>query len=340
MKTRTTGTKLALLALPLGTQPALAQSAAPAARAQAVELFDSATSLFEAKRYAEACPKFAESYRLEPQLGVALHLADCLEHNGQFASAYAAFRDASELAAKKGDERQQLADEHAAVLKPKLSRLTINIPDAARLPGLNIGRDGIALAPAAWGTPIAVDPGEHHLIASAPGRKPWETTLTVPAEAGLQTIDIPILEAAPPEPARAQPSPEPERTSDSGSTQRLLGYVAGGVGAVGIGVGIGFAIRKGNKIDQANAICPAPTNQCPPGTLEQSQTHLNQLTSDARTAGTISSIGFVAGAVALAGGVVLIVTAPRTANHEERGAFRLAPWFGPGGAGIAADRSF
>jgi len=105
MTRRIAAAVLVALAALLRVNGAVAQDAAPAARAQAVELFDAAAALAEKGRYADACPKYAESYRLDPQLGAVLHLADCLEHNGELASAYAAFREASELAAKKGDPR-------------------------------------------------------------------------------------------------------------------------------------------------------------------------------------------------------------------------------------------
>src|SRR5690349_12341464 len=104
--------------------PALAQQEAKAA---AVSAFDEARRLSEAGQVAEACLKFGESQRLDPQLGTLLHLADCLERNGQTASAWASFRDAAELAATRGDQRQALAEERAASLLPRLSKLQIEV---------------------------------------------------------------------------------------------------------------------------------------------------------------------------------------------------------------------
>ena len=46
-----------------------------AARAAAVQLFDEGDKFMQDGHYAEACPKLAESNRLDPQLGALLYLA-------------------------------------------------------------------------------------------------------------------------------------------------------------------------------------------------------------------------------------------------------------------------
>src|SRR5258706_3292372 len=78
---------------------ALAQDA----KAAAVSAYDEAETLIAQGKLAEACPRYAESQRLDPQLGTLLHLADCMERNGQTASAWAGFREASEVAGTLGD---------------------------------------------------------------------------------------------------------------------------------------------------------------------------------------------------------------------------------------------
>ncbi|MCL2451247.1 MAG: hypothetical protein FWD17_20060, partial [Polyangiaceae bacterium] len=64
-----------------GAGHAFAQTASEEAAAEA--LFEQGRDLMLAGRVAEACPKFAESERLDPAPGTLLNLATCYERNGQ-----------------------------------------------------------------------------------------------------------------------------------------------------------------------------------------------------------------------------------------------------------------
>src|SRR5580692_5602780 len=90
--------------------------AAQAEVGKADALFNAGRSLLEAGEYSDACPKFAESQKLAPGLGVTLYLADCYERVGRTASALAEFRRAIVIAAARGDRRQSIAEERAANL--------------------------------------------------------------------------------------------------------------------------------------------------------------------------------------------------------------------------------
>src|SRR5687768_18046990 len=97
-------------------------------KAAAEALFDHAKRLHAAGRYAEACPKFAESQKLDAGVGTLLYLADCYEKIGQTASAWAGFREAAAAAKNAGqEEREKIARDRAAGLEPQLSRLTITV---------------------------------------------------------------------------------------------------------------------------------------------------------------------------------------------------------------------
>ena len=190
-------------------------------KALADSLFQEGKRLVTAKRYAEGCAKLAESQRLDPATGTLLNLAVCHELEGKTATAWVEFNDALvESRKEKRAERVKLAQDHIAKLEPRLSRITVTVAPDARVPGLSVTRNGAAIRDAAWGTSFPVDPGVQTLSASAPGKKSWETSLTL-AEGESRSVVVPALEAAAPAASaasRSQPAPPPAG-SEAGSGQ-------------------------------------------------------------------------------------------------------------------------
>ena len=291
----------ALLAVVCWGSSARAQ-ANDAAAAQA--LFNEGKRLMAAGNYAEACPKFAESQRLDPGIGTMLWLADCHAKTGRNASAWALFAEAEALAAKQGDKRVAIAREEAKKLEPMLSKLVIDVSAVRDVSDLEIKRDGVVLGRPLWGGPIPTDPGPHRITASAPDKTTWEGTVTVPHDGGTATIAIPALADAPPPPppavaadAPAGPAPDPTR----GRTQRVLGIALVGLGVAGAAVGSYFGLQVGSKKDESDPHCSG--NDCNATGYE--------LRKDALTAATISDVAFIAAGAALVGGAVLYFTAPK-----------------------------
>jgi serine/threonine-protein kinase len=295
---------------------ASAQNATDPAAAEA--LFKQARQLMAEGKYADACPKLAESQRLDPGTGTLLNLATCYEKNGQIASAWATYKSAATAAQNANElDRAKLARSRAASLEAKLPTLTIVVAPGADRPDLTVTRDGEPVGRPAWGTPIPVDPGAHAVQASAPGRKTWQGQARVDGPGAKASIDVPALDpdASAPAPgattsapasgsttAPAQPAaPETPSTSSPGSTQRTIGLILGGVGIVGVGIGAVFGFVAKSDNDGVGGNC----NQ---GVCNQQG--LSSLDS-AHSAATVSTIAFAAGGAALAGGALLYFLAPR-----------------------------
>jgi hypothetical protein len=157
---------------------ALVVVAAPRARAEAPEkeadaLFESGKRLRDAGQYADACPRFAQSKHLAPGVGISLHLADCYEHIGRTASAWAEFREAEKLAQKLKDKRAAIAGARARALEPKLKMLIVDLLPADRTQaGVELHIDSARVPLEEWNVALAVDPGDHTVSLSAPGREP------------------------------------------------------------------------------------------------------------------------------------------------------------------------
>ena len=168
---------------------------------------------------------------------------------------------------------------------------------------------------------------------SAPGKKTWQTSVAVSGERGNFVVTVPALEDAPLATVATATTGEaastgakgPERAA--GSARRTLAFIVGGAGVIGLGVGAGFAISAKSKYDESLHSCGSDDkNFCrEPGF---------SLREDARAAGTVATIAVGLGAVALATGVVLLLTAP----SSEGAHVALAP--GPGGAGLSLVGSY
>ncbi|HEY3822553.1 MAG TPA: hypothetical protein VGL81_35555 [Polyangiaceae bacterium] len=315
-------------------------AAAPVARAQSTDpvaaqaLFDTAKRLMNERKYAEACPKLEESQRLDPAIGTHYAMAECYEKAGRLASAWVAYLDvASEAGAQKRADREQYAKARAAALAPRLSRITVVVPPASRTAGLEIKRDGETLHEAQWGLSVPTDPGSHVIAATAPGKLPFQTTVVVHDEGKVQEVQLPPLADAPaPPPAPVgpvTPAPAPEAAPVVAEgphglgTQRMLAIAAGAVGLGGVVVGSIFGLESLSKHSSSQQQCQG--NACTPAGLQD--------VSDGKSAGNVSTIAFIAGGAAIAGGVVLWLTAP--SGSPTVGALGVAPLVGVGSAGFS-----
>jgi hypothetical protein len=305
-----------------------AHAASSEDQAAAQALFDDAKELVKSGKAAEACPKFEESQRLDPGLGTQLNLADCYERIGRTASAWTIYVEVAPAARREGqDARAEHAVTRAAALKPLLAKLTIVVPPERRLPGMNVTRDTTLVREAQWSVAIPVDPGQHTIIVEAPGKEPWQTSLDVPAQSA-NTVTIPVLKDAPRDASRAASSSGNVGSSDpnAGKTQRIAGIALAGAGVVGVGLGTFFGLRAMGKKDDAG--CDG--NSCP-------DVGSRDLYEDAQSAGNVSTIGFIVGGLAVAGGAVLYFTAPKPAREKglEAGAV-----LSPGLVGLQAGGRF
>lgn len=299
-----------------------AQEVSADSSAAAQALFDEAKRLIQQGDAAAACPKFEESERLEPGIGTKLNLANCDERIGRTASAWILFLEVESDTKRNGQvERQTMAHARAAALQPKLSHVTINVPPASRVPGLVVERDGVAVGAAQWGLSIPVDPGPHTVQVHAPGKKDWQSTLTVAGDAGTQTLSIPLLANAP---AAALATGSGTKPRSHGL--RTAAFISFGVSGVGAVFGTVFGLTAISKNKQSNA-----SDKCLGDTCNRAGTSLRNA---ARSAGTLSTVAFAVSGAALATGFALFLLdskkeAPSSAQLSA-GAFAT-----PGGAELS-----
>ncbi|HEY8038174.1 MAG TPA: hypothetical protein VIF15_00195 [Polyangiaceae bacterium] len=323
--------------------PRLAQADTTAQdSAVAQSLYDEAKKLMAASKWGEACPKLEESQRLDPTPVTEFYLADCYEKSGRTASAWTTFLDLASSARRMGGakaaEREKVARDRASALEPKLSQLTVDVPAAVRVPGLVVKRDGEVVREGQWGSPVAVDPGSHTIEASAPGKKTWTTSQSVAGAGTSTTVHVEALADEPgattaPTQTASNPPPPPggeQPAPTSSSPLKTVGLVVAGVGVVGIAVGTIFGLQALSKNSDSNNGHCGPPNFGDPNQCDSTGVGLR---SDATSAGTISTIGFIAGGALLAGGAAMWFFAP--SSHVQ-----AAPAVGTNSGGFLVKGTF
>lgn len=323
----------------------IAGAQAPRRDAVAAEaLFEEGRKLAAAGSWADACPKFADSQRLDPSPATLLNLANCWEKVGRSASAWATYREAASAANAAGRaDYLTAAQRHADALAPRLAHLTINV--AQPVDGIQVQRDGVIVAPAEWSAALPIDTGSHALAATAPGHKAWSATVDVAADGVAIVETVPALDAAPVEapsvapaapPAVVTPAPsasaalvgpssEPPPAPQRGTSQRIAGWIVAGAGVVGLGVAAGFTGAALHEKSDSSSGCNGST--C----TNQSAFNTRNTAYDD---GNVASWALGLGAAAVVGGVILVLTAPHgptnaaVATHGSGATLVVAPTIG------------
>lgn len=164
--------------------------------------------------------------------------------------------------------------------------------------------------------PFRVESGSRRLEVRAKGFHPTARTIDVPpGGVARETITL-VREVSPDASAASRPLPATPG-DDRGATQRLVGWVLGGsgVGLAAFGA-VGLVVRQG-IVDDYNTACP--------GVGVAQSPECESKADSARTWRALSIGALIVGGVAIAGGAVVVLTAPRSgASARAEGAVRIA----------------
>lgn len=195
--------------------------------------------------------------------------------------------------------------------------------------------DGQPAPSTAVGEAIPVDPGPHTFVFQAKDGTTAEQKVLV--REGIKNQPVAVVlgsgsaqtgpgaatTAGTGSPPPGGASPPPDAVTSSGPPLRTIGWAVGGAGVVGLGIGAVFGLVAIG--DKNGASCNAD-NVCPPGSL-----------GGAKSAATVSTVGFIAGGALLAGGVVLVLVGPSSSHQATTGRMprlELAPAVGTREAGL------
>jgi hypothetical protein len=296
----------------------LAGVAGAQVRPEAEKLFRDGKELVRQGKIAEACAAFEASEKADHSIATVMSLADCRERNLQYASAWALFLQADSQTRTDASKAllNRTARARAAALEPRLSYLTINVPDESQVTDLVVSRDGLAIDRVEWNRSIPIDGGLHEISGKAPGHESWSTKVTIAPERDKQSVEVPkfkelpkLVTPHPRHPGEVTPGRSVDITpgvsravarppSMFTSRRKLaVGLAAGGVVLAGVGVGFGMSARSLD--DQALARCPSPSCGA------QAAAEARALNDRARGRALVANIGFAAGGAAVIAGAVL-----------------------------------
>jgi hypothetical protein len=295
-------------------------------KALADAFFNDGVKLLRAGKVAEACPKLAESERIDPAVGTALYLGDCFVRLEKIASAQAMFQEAYDYAVRRGDARATVAKEKHDKLRP--STLTITAANGAVIADLAVSRDGATVSTLQLGVALPVDGGSHVVEARAPSHEPFSKSVNVPNQEGSITITIPKLreELAPPVVVVTTP------TTPRGGGMRMAGLVTAGVGLVTLAVGGTAGIIATLDWNASNSVA----NGCNSGTTFCPGEHGVDLRSSAESWATVSTVMLITGGVIAVAGAIVYLIAPRARPALGY----IVPTVGPGSGGFVAGGRF
>ncbi len=306
-------------------------------------LANNAEQDFKKRDYDSALKGFERAYSLAKVPRLAVWIAQTHEQRGELVSAYEYSRQALNLTPNElwvadfQQRAQKEAEEALLAITPRLAKLTVRLEGSQNA---RVSVDNVALPSAALGLERLADPGTRHIVAERGTERAEETVVL--AEGAQREVVLKLnanTASIAPTPVPPPPAPsQPATVTASAATQavalpptvdastaqrkkalRTAGWVGVGVGAAGIGLGAVTGLAALSKYNSLKDKCQNDT--CPPDKSSAADSYNSMR--------TVSTVGFIAGAVVAAAGVTLVIT-----QLSEEPAPAVAVWVSPGMAGV------
>jgi len=304
-----------LMTLWLSALNAQAQTGEIESRVLARRMADEGATLFEGGKYEEARELFHRANSLYPAPALELWEARSLNKLGRLVEAEERYASVKRYRIRPEDSevvRSAVAEAAAEVdnLRRRIPTITIRLRGAIPTdPAIVVHMAGKALNPTLIGLPIPTDPSSPTITLESRGVE-LRREVVVLKEGDHQVV---ILDATPlPAPLHSDPTPNapvkpaPFVGTASTATQpwfrrRDVGWIVTGFGAASLATGITSGLIAVAKHDSLAQGCP--DQACSPAYSDD----LNSF----RTYRTISTIGYVVGAVGLGSGITILALSSR-----------------------------
>jgi hypothetical protein len=245
---------LALCLVMFAALPAVADTKRPSqAQVDADRLFKSGVALFKEGKFSEALAEFERAYEIAPHPLVLYNIAAChreLSHYAEAVKFYGRFLE--EGKGKVPAARLSTAQTELDSILARIARVTVSFSPNE---GATLIVDGAPLG-TLLDMPLILSPGEHHLMARAPGRKDVERTIRVASGDSLMieltlpelpperpiAVDKPVIVAPPPPPP---PPRDRHFTLGAGFGTNLRRVADTGAPSIGFGYVVGSRLELG-----------------------------------------------------------------------------------------------
>lgn len=337
----------------LSSAPAFADT-----HGDAVKLFEEGRKQRDQGDLEKAARTFDRSIALEPSVGAYYNLGLINDQLGRPREAVDALRKSKNLAHERGDARERDAVDALGKLLDTRNYVIVNVTeDVATAPGLRITLDGDVVPKEHFNGEVFRSATSHDLVVSATGRKDLHLSVKNKQPASAILGEAAGATTPPPPP----PPPPPEKSEGGWGWQKWTGV--GLIGAGAVTAGIGVVVALGYYSDQEDLETRFKA-ECSPQVGGQ-RFPCNQETGNNRAKGAAlkeeaesldsgavlrNVVVFGLAGAAIAGGIILLVTAPSSsetsAGPEHRAPaaarvrVRVAPRLAPNEQGFSLVGTF
>jgi hypothetical protein len=248
------------------------------------ERFKEGVQFFDQKQYEKARAAFLQAYALKRHPAVLLNLAQSELRSGHEADAAKHFAQFLREAKEATEAEKQSADTGLNAAKAVIAELAVNVDEDGAVVSVDGAPEGQSPLPG----PLYLTPGSHNVSAKKEGREVSQAVSAVAGQSSSTNLRLRKAAAAAPapesdgdkgekqKPAQASaPDTNPKEPSsesapsepapqESAPTRRLgffewasgspVAWIGGGVTAIGIAGGVGFALGSKQNYDNADDV--------------------------------------------------------------------------------------
>jgi hypothetical protein len=319
---RCTGIAVAAVAFAAGVTAGAAEPSA-GDRETARGLGSQGIQALDAHDYPTAERACGGAYALVRAPTVGICWARALEGLGRLIDARDIFVEVTHLPARPDEppvftSARDDAQTEAEALARRVPTVTLVISGPSDAAPLRVTLDGATVKSETARLPRKVNPGSHTVSVSTPGFERATTQITI-AEGENRRVEV-LLH---PSGEVAGPEAVARHTETRGASPPVLAIVAGGVGLAGIVVGVAAGVVGSSKHSTISGECDVANGTCPPSAARDLDAF--------HSLRTVSTVGYVVGALGLVAGGVLFFALPTSKESPAS----TGVYVGPASCGLA-----